>query len=267
MLTTILLSLALQAGSGSFPSGPAAGEKLPDFKAHAFFGPDAGKEIKLHDKTKGGPTLVIFMHAPGEAAITRPGFQFLKAVDKYAGENEKLATQIVWVTGDKDNIEKFLKRAEGSLSLKSPVSICLEGGKDGPETYGLNDKVQITVLVAKENKVVANFALSDPNVKEDAPKIIAAVAKLLGKDPPKAEPEEKKKVRPQEKSAELQKLMRQMIQKDNTEADVKRIADEMTKWAGRDEAKVKELRAYAARVVELQYGNEHAQAALKKLAK
>lgn len=182
MLTTSTLLLALSFGGGdSFPSGPQVGDKLPDFKAHAHFGPDAGKEFKLHDKTKGGPTLLIFMHAPGDAPITRPGFQFLKPVDKYASEQDKLATQIVWVTGDKEKIEGFLKRAEKSLSLQSPVSICLDGGKDGPETYGLNDKVQITVLIAKDNKVVANFALVDPNAKDSA-KVIAALAKVLGKD-------------------------------------------------------------------------------------
>src|SRR5262245_59644815 len=184
MFTTLLLSLVLHAGE--FPSGPQVGDKLPDFKAQGFFGPDAGKEFQVHEKTKGGPTLLIFMHAPGDGGITRPGLQFLKPVDQYASENEKLATQIVWVSGDKDNTEKFLKRAEGSLKLKSPVSICLEGGKDGPATYGLNDKVQITVLVAKENKVLANFALADPNGK-DSRKVIGAIAKALGKDPPKEE--------------------------------------------------------------------------------
>lgn len=266
MLKVALLTALLQAGGDTFPSGPPAGEKLPDFKAHAFFGPDAGKEFMLHAKTKGGPTLLIFMHAPSEIGITRPGFQFLKPVDAFAAEQEKLATQIIWVTGDKDNIEKFLKRAENSLGLKSPVGICLEGGKDGPATYGLNDKVQVTVLVAKDNKVVANFAFADPNAN-DSTRVIAAVAKLLGKDPPKAQPEEKKKVRPDAVPGELQKLMRQMIQKVNTERDVARIADEMKKWAGTDEKKQKELRAYAQRVVDLAYGNEHAIAALKKLAK
>jgi hypothetical protein len=215
MLTTLVLTTMLAAGD--FPSGPQVGDKLPDFKTAGFFGPDAGKEYQLHEKIKGGPTLLIFMHAPGDAAITRPGFQFLKPVDKYAGENEKLATQIVWV-GDKDNIEKFLKRAEGSLSLKSPVSICVDGGKDGPATYGLNDKVQITVLVTKENKVINNFALTDPNAK-DVAKVIAAVAKVLGKDPPKDQPEEKKKRPVEGKSGELQKLMRQMINKNNSDED------------------------------------------------
>ncbi|MBI1830487.1 MAG: hypothetical protein HYR84_03440, partial [Planctomycetes bacterium] len=252
MLTTFLTMLLL---SGDFASGPQVGDKLPDFKSHAHLGADAGKEFKILDKTKKTPTLLIFMHAPSEIGITRPGFQFLKPVDKYASENDKLTTHIVWVTADKDKIEGWLKKAENSLGLKSPVSICLEGGKDGPATYGLNDKVQITALVCKDDKVVANFALADPNAN-DSKKVIAAVAKVLGKDPPKEEKkEEKKKRKADAKSPELQMLMRKMIQKDNSEDTVKGIAADMTKWAGDDAKKIQELREYCRLVVRLQYGN------------
>jgi hypothetical protein len=267
MLTTsaFLLSLSLFAGGDSFPSGPLVGDKLGEFKSHAFSGPDAGKEFKFIEKTKGGPTLLIFMHGSSDNGITRPGLQFLRPVDKYAAENEKLAAHIIWVTGDKEKTEGFLKRAENSLNLQSPIGICLDGGKDGPGAYGLNDKVAITVLVAKDNKVVANFALSDPN-GNDSRKVIVALAKVLGKEAPKEEKREEKKGRKDERAPELQKLMRQMIQRDNSEETVKRVADEMRKWAGNDEKKQRELREYAQLVAGLKYGNEHAQKMLKKLA-
>lgn len=266
MLTSVTLMLTSMLAAGDFPSGPQVNDKLPDFKAHAHAGPDAGKEFKILDRTKGGPTLLIFMHGQSEVGITRPGLQFLRPVDKYAAGEAKLATQIVWITGDKEKTEGFLKRAEQSLNLQSPVSICLDGGKDGPATYGLNDKVQITVLVAKDNKVVANFALSDPNAN-DSRKVIVAVAKVLGKEPPKEEKKvEKKKDGKTERSPELQKLMRRMINKDNSEADVKAVVADMLKWAGNDAKKRQELRDYAKLVADLRYGTEQAQAALKKLA-
>jgi hypothetical protein len=181
MLTAqfFLLASALFSGD-SFPSGPPVGDKLGDFKTYGFSGPDAGKEFKVIEKTKGAPTMIIFMHAQAENGITRPGLQFLRPIDKYASENAKLATHIVWVTADKEKTEAFLKRAEMSLSLQSPVSICLDGGKAGPAAYGLNDMVAITVLVARDNKVVANFALADPNAN-DSRKVIAALTKVLGK--------------------------------------------------------------------------------------
>jgi Redoxin len=182
VIFTLILAMVSSTGGDTYPSGPQVGDKLAEFKAHAFSGPDAGKDFKLLKKTKGGPTLVIFMHHASEPGITRPGLQFLRPVDKYAAENAKLAAHIVWVTGNQEKTEAFLKRAENSLNLQSPISICLDGGKDGPAAYGLNDKVAITVLVAKDGKVVANFALVDPNAKDSA-KVIAALTKVLGKDP------------------------------------------------------------------------------------
>src|SRR5438128_1651443 len=115
MLTasTLLLSMSLWTGGDSFPSGPQVGDKLGEFKAHAFSGPDAGKEFKLLEKIKGNPSLVIFVHK-----ITRPGLQFLRPVDKYATENDKLNGHIVWLTEDKEKTDEFLKRAEKSLNLQ-----------------------------------------------------------------------------------------------------------------------------------------------------
>ena len=108
--------------------------------------------------------------------------------------------------------------------------------------------------------------MSDPN-GNDSRKVITAVAKVLGKEAPKEEPKkEEKKRKADQKSPELQKLMRQMINKDNSEEKCKEVAAEMKKWAGDDKKKQTELREYAQLVVGLGYGTEHAQAALKKLA-
>ena len=172
------LTLAAAYAQDSFPSGPPVGEKLSEFKALSFWGPDAGKEVQLL-KEGTGPTLVVFVHQ-----LTRPAFQFIRPVDKYAAElaEDKLKTHLVWLTDDKDKTEQFLNRAKNSLKLESPVSICLDG-KDGPPAYGLNDKVTLTVLLSKDNKVVANFSLVDPSGR-DSEKVKAAMAKLMGKKLP-----------------------------------------------------------------------------------
>lgn len=67
-------------------------------------------------------------------------------------------------------------------------------------------------------------------------------------------------------SPELQSLMRRMIQKDNDEETVRRIADEMTRWAGADAGRRAELAGYCRLVVRLGYGAPAAQQALRKLA-
>lgn len=71
---------------------------------------------------------------------------------------------------------------------------------------------------------------------------------------------------------DLPKLMRQMIQKNNDEATVTRIAQEMEQWASKeaDEKKRAEDRAelvkYCAQVVRIGYGTEAAKTELKRLA-
>lgn len=163
-------------------SGPQPGEKLSPFKVLDFSGPDAGKEVELLGRLKGAPTLLIFVHE-----ATRPGFQLMRPLDLYGSKLAKdgLATHFVWLAADKTEKEKWLNTAKTSLNLKSPLSISLDG-IEGPGNFGLNRKVTLTILAAKDNKVVANFAIVQPN-ETDAPKVLEAMAKLMGKEPPKLE--------------------------------------------------------------------------------
>ncbi len=234
-------------------SGPQVGDRLGDFKVLGIFGSQADKEFQFLTQAKGKATLVIFVQK-----ITRPALQFLRPVDEYAAKDEKLSAHVVWLTGDKgdkDETKAFLERAKNSLNLQTPVSICLDG-KEGPPAYGLNDMAAITVLVAKEGKVVANFAYADPNGTV-AREVINAVAKALGKEPPKTEESAK---------GELQPLLRRVLQKDIEEAGVKRVVAAMKNWAGDDAAKRKQLQAACRRILQGDLGNETARAALKKLA-
>jgi hypothetical protein len=173
------LGTAAASGDDRVFSGPQPGEKLTPFTVLGFAGPHAGKEVELLGQIKGAPTLLIFVHE-----VTRPAFQLLRPLDLYGTKlaRDGLATHFVWLTADKSQTEQFLDRAKNSLNLKSPVSISLDG-IEGPGNYGLNRKMTLTILVAKDNKVVANFAIVQPN-ETDAPKILTAVAKLMDKPVP-----------------------------------------------------------------------------------
>lgn len=185
LFPSISLTLVL---AGDVPSGPMVGDKLPDFKALGFSGLHEGKEFETLKEAKDRPVLLVFVHQ-----ITRPAFQLMKPIDAYAAKEDKLFTLFVFL-GEKEKTEEFLKRAKGSLNLQSSVAISVDGAA-GPMTYGLNDRAALTILMAKEGKVVANFAYSDPNAT-NARQVLQAVAKLLGKEAPKEAPkEEKKKVR------------------------------------------------------------------------
>ncbi len=174
----LLAATAIQADDPVF-SGPQPGERLMPFRVLGFAGPQAGKEFEVLDQIRGAPAVLVFVRE-----ITRPALQLLRPLDLYGTKlaGDGLRMHFVWLSADKSRTEQFLQTARNSLGLKSPVSISLDG-LEGPGNYGLNRKVTLTILVARDHKIVANFAIIQPN-ETDAPKILAAVAKLMGKPVP-----------------------------------------------------------------------------------
>lgn len=263
----LLLPLTVLADDPVF-SGPQPGEKLTPFKVQPFGG-RAAAEVDLIGAVKGGPCVLVFVHE-----WTRPTLQLARPVDTFAAKwaADGLATHFIMLTADKGKTEQFLQGAKNSLNLKSPVSISLDG-LEGPGNYGLNRKMTVTILVAKDNKVVANFPIIQPN-ETDAPKVLEAMAKVLGKPAPTAEEVAAAGVsrrpdagaNPNGRDPELTTLMRKLLQQNNDEATVKDVADAMVKWAGEDARKKAQLAEYCKTVVKLGYGNDLAKRALKRLA-
>ncbi|MAG94542.1 MAG: hypothetical protein CMJ48_12445, partial [Planctomycetaceae bacterium] len=73
---------------------------------------------------------------------------------------------------------QYLQQAISWWGVGPPVGISVDGA-EGPGSYGLNRNVNLTVLVAHENRVAANFALVQPS-ETDVPKILAEVVDLVG---------------------------------------------------------------------------------------
>lgn len=170
---SLLLSLVL-ALSGDPASGPQVGDSLKELKLLGHAGPQAGKEFELTADLKDNVSLIVFVHQ-----LTRPGLKLLRPLDEFAAKETKLKTHYIWLNDDKEKMGEFLKRAENSLALRSPSSIGLDG-KLGPDTYGLNDRVMMTVLITRGSRVVGNLALVDPN-ETDARRILEAAKKALEK--------------------------------------------------------------------------------------
>ena len=265
-LLILVLAASLRADEPVF-SGPQPGEKLTAFKVLGFQGPNAGKEVELIGQSNGKPTLLLIVHE-----WTRPLFQLVRTVDAFADRwaADGLVTQVVMLSADRTKAEMFLQQARQSLNLKSSLNISLDG-LEGPGNYGLNRQVAITILVAKDSKVVANFAIVQPN-ETDAPKVLAAVAKLLGKPTPTAEeiaqagPNRRPAAEANQRDPELTQLMRQMIQLTNDEAKVQEIAAAMKKWAGDNPRKQTQLVDFCKQVLKLGYGSDAAKKALRRLA-
>src|SRR4029434_34956 len=92
----------------------------------------------------------------------------------------------VFLFADRVAGEERVKAASGSVKLRGRVGLSLDGA-EGPCHYVLHKECMMTILAARENKVTANFALVQPGIA-DAPRVIAALAKVCGDtNPPTVE--------------------------------------------------------------------------------
>jgi hypothetical protein len=160
-------------------SGPQVGEKLPPFAFRGVYGDEAGKPMDEVARADGKPLVLAFVHE-----VTRPGLGLTRVIMDYAAQRKKdgLHAAIVFLTDDPTATEKWMTipSVRDQALPKGVAAGLFPEGKEGPGVYGLNRNVSLTVLVAKDHQVTANFALVQPSVQADGPKILKAIVDALG---------------------------------------------------------------------------------------
>lgn len=157
-------------------SGPQVGEGLPGFTMKLGFGDRAGSDIDIVENAGKSPTVLIFVHKR-----SRPAFGLANSVMRYCEQDggDNLHRGICFLTSDPTDTANWMGKIKNYFPKKTPIGYSSEG-IEGPGAYGLNRNVELTVLVAKDKKVTANFALVQPGAHADGPKILAAIAKATG---------------------------------------------------------------------------------------
>ena len=178
-IATLFLSLAMFAMAAEEEpvfSGPQVGEAVTPFKARHVLGEKAGEEFDVISAADGKPVCIIFVHN-----VTRPSVGLTRLLMTYAARrvDDGLHPAVVFLSADATQTESWMKRAQHALPKKVPIGISVDG-QEGPGAYGLNRDMTLTILVAKENKVTGNFALVQPSVQADGPKVLKAMVDVLG---------------------------------------------------------------------------------------
>lgn len=288
-----LIGLAVLLAQDKVYSGPQKGEKTPGFKVVDVNGEHKGKEVDYVGEFAGAPTLLIFIHE-----LTRPAAQLFRKLDEHAANRKGLRWLIVLLTEDMNKTERYAPIMQGSIKLKGTIGISTDG-KEGPGSYGLNKDVSLTIVLAKDNLVVGNWAILSPN-ETDAPKITQAIDDLLGvkqdetktMEAPKGDLEarvaalereikelralvEKLQPKPVErparkpaggppKDAKLNGLIRKLIgldrSNDEVDATLKEIQDHVKDNDGLKKEAVEGLKL----ILDLKYGTEYAQTKSKE---
>lgn len=253
-------------------SGPQVGEKLPAFTVRGAFGDEAGKELDFVTQAKGKPIVLIFVHD-----VNRQSISMTRILSKYTLSRVKdgLATGIVWLDDDATAAEATLKRISHALTPKVPTGISLDG-REGPGSYGLNRNVMLTILVGKESQVTANFALVQPSLQADLPRILKEIVAVAGGSVPKLADIEgvaamERRPMKNEQDPNLRGLLMPVIRRDAKPEDVDQAALAVEEYVEKNAATRKEVGRIANTIIDAgklkDYGTERAQEYLQKWAK
>ncbi len=260
-------------------SGPQVGEKLVPFKIRGVFDDEVGKELDFVTQAQGKPLVLVFVHK-----LTRPSHAVTRLLMQFGARRKKdgLFSGAVYLYDDLTAGTERVKRLQRYLPKEASIGISADG-VEGPGAYGLNRNVTLTILVANENKVTANFAIVQPSVQADVPKILKEVVKLIGgKVPTLAElgavryqqaknaKNAKKRAQATRMAPELESLVRQLIQKTADADEVDEIAEKIEKFFEKKPEARRQVGQIAQRIIDggklKSYGTAKAQEYLKKWA-
>lgn len=298
----VLVSAAVSGTAGTQEkrfSGPQVAEPVTPFRVLEVRDL-ASREVTLLQRKKpwaaaqkkdATETSATAVEQPGDAAlilfchkVTEPAIGLIMVLEWYTKQHRNLDAHYVLLTNDVTKTERIAKRwASIPLLQKSAFSISLDGPQ-GPGRYGLNRNVDMTVIVAKKGKVHSNFAILGANTKQDAPKLLAAIAAAIGKPAPAVEQinrelraerdrrrERNLKQRPLFRLAPNEQLGRLMVamvyREQRSEADVARVAAAIRKWAGEDAERKKSVRDYSRAILDKQFDlHRYAREQIEKFA-
>jgi len=153
-------------------SGPQVDEAFPEasvWMQAAEEKPSA--KVDLAELSARGPLAVVFMHEK-----SRPGFGLARLMSEFAArrKTEKMQLVVVVLSEDRSSSEQWLGLIRRYFPDPTQLSVA-DGGIEGPGALGLNRLAALTVLVAKEGKVTANFALTQVSEATDGPAILEAM--------------------------------------------------------------------------------------------
>lgn len=256
-------------------SGPQVGETIPPLKAKGVFGDRADREIDLIEKGDTDPLALIFVHAR-----TRPAFGLTNTIMKWAASREGLRRSVVFLTDDATSTSGWMRKIKSYFPDDVTYAVSADGA-EGPGSFGLNRNVTLTVLIGNEGKVTANFALVQPSIQADGPKILQAIVDVTGggKAPTIAEISGGRYARNaggdmrrmQQTAPKLGALVRAAINKQASDEEVAKAVAAVDAHVAEDRNARVQLGQIAARIVNSEnlprYGTEAARKAIRQWAK
>ena len=161
-------------------SGPQPGEKLPPLMAKGINGDVKDKTYDVIAKAD-GQLLVLFLQ--DESGL---GLRGLVGVSRLLAQIAETSEQTMHINavflGDApDTLENQASKLVQHIPSEVLLSVSHEG-REGPGSYALNRNVAQTVIIAKDGKVLHNFAFAQPMLHPN-PYLLGAIGDAIGVQP------------------------------------------------------------------------------------
>jgi hypothetical protein len=138
-------------------------------------------QVDLAELSEKQPLAIVFMHEKSRPAfgLARMMSQFTQWKNEQTSTPKKLQLHFVILTEDRSSSEKWLNQIRRYFEPDTNLSVA-EGGIEGPGALGLNRLVAVTIVLAENKRVKANFALTQVSDAVDGPVVIKALNELSG---------------------------------------------------------------------------------------
>jgi hypothetical protein len=101
-----------------------------------------------------------------------------------ARKDTDLERSVVFLTDDVAAMKTFLAKIRRALPKKeTPIAISTDG-LEGPGSWGFNRNLRVTIVISDQGRTTASFALQQPSVNVDTPRVLKELVRVIGGDVP-----------------------------------------------------------------------------------
>jgi Fe-S oxidoreductase len=163
--------------AGDLKSGPQVGQGITPFHPHNVFNAELpeknGKDNCIVCQYGTKPAVLVFARNTGNDVV-----EMMKKLDAEVGKvgQEKMGAAVIFLSAE-DNIKETAKQLIEKAGVKN-VCVAVDG-PEGPKGYQIAKDADVTVILYKKHKVVANHAFEKfcsacaEKVVADLPKVAA----------------------------------------------------------------------------------------------
>ena len=166
-----------QEGETAVFSGPQPGEKLPNFEVIGLHGKRKGQTYNPVKLANGKPLVLIFQdnQVPGQKGLLLNG-DVLTQIAKNSPKGLEVHSVFLVDDPTPENVFEY-------DNIKNRIAPVIQMGiskdrRDGPGAYGLNRNLGMTIIVARDGKVLHNFAMGQPMLYPN-PYVLGAIAEAI----------------------------------------------------------------------------------------